>query len=183
MLLYPYIFFVACLYAISSQGNDKIKGEEINPVAKGMITGGVESFLCCPLERIKTMQQQQAKSWIECGRIVYEQRGLRGYWQGATPLMIGSMLKSGLRWGTYDTVKSIFPDDSPYANLISGACAGGVEAMIAVTPSENIRIAMSTTTTGHDVKNDVHARTVPKAMCQMYNQGGISRFFKGMMHD
>ena len=63
---------------------------------------------------------------------------------------------------------------SMLANAASGVCAGTVEAMIAVVPSENVRLAMTTRTGGTNIPQGPIS-----TMCDMYKNHGVTRFFRG----
>lgn len=71
-------------------------------------------------------------------------RGIVGFYSGCGPVVIGNALKAGTRFFTYETIRDALrgPDRklSTFKNVMAGMGAGCVESMVAVTPSEVIKL-------------------------------------------
>jgi solute carrier family 25 citrate transporter 1 len=116
---------------------------------KGGLTGLVEAIICYPTEFVKTQLQLQSKTnpeysgIIDCAKKTVGKHGPMGLYAGALPLIIGSSGKQAARWTGYETVLAKFKDEngkvSMSARIISGACGGVTEAILAVTPIETLK--------------------------------------------
>lgn len=64
-------------------------------------------------------------------------------------MIIGSIAKDGVRFFSFDEIKSFFQDPesgtlSPLRSLLAGMASGVVASVFAVTPTERIKTAMLT---------------------------------------
>ncbi|KAK4054716.1 hypothetical protein OIV83_000640 [Microbotryomycetes sp. JL201] len=123
----------------------------------GIIAGGIEGFITYPAEYAKTVAQFQSKPgqkasrrkpiWIRVGPVkilteTLKTQGVRGIYSGCGALVAGNAAKAGVRFLTYDQIKSYLVDDtasSAFLTLLAGLGAGVCEAVLAVTPSETIK--------------------------------------------
>ena len=65
-------------------------------------------------------------------------------YRGCTPLIVGSVVKDGVRFLSFDTCKNIFKDPAtgtltPGRNMLAGMAAGVMASIFAVTPTERLK--------------------------------------------
>jgi solute carrier family 25 citrate transporter 1 len=117
--------------------------------AKGGLTGFIEAIICYPTEFVKTQLQLQSKTapeytgMLDCATKTVKKHGPMGLYRGALPLILGSSGKQAARWTGYETALNCFKDEkgnvSMAARMMSGACGGVTEALLAVTPIETLK--------------------------------------------
>ncbi|KAM0793012.1 hypothetical protein ACM66B_000504 [Microbotryomycetes sp. NB124-2] len=115
----------------------------------GIIAGGIEGFVTYPAEYAKTVAQFQSRPGqkragpIKILTETIKSQGIKGIYSGAGALVAGNAAKAGVRFLTYDQIKSYLVDENgrltPQRSLIAGLGAGVCEAIFAVTPSETIK--------------------------------------------
>lgn len=70
--------------------------------------------------------------------------GFFGLYRGLSVLIYGSIPKSAVRFGSFETVKKQLVDKDGKLNvqnrLLAGLCAGVSEAIFAVTPMETVKV-------------------------------------------
>ncbi|CAH1113446.1 unnamed protein product [Psylliodes chrysocephalus] len=117
----------------------------------GGVTGGIEICITYPTEYVKTQLQLDEKGErkkyqgiIDCVKVTVRERGILGLYRGLSILIVGSIPKSAVRFGSYETYKGFMmgPDRKfgPTQSLICGLGAGISEAILAVTPMETIKV-------------------------------------------
>ena len=109
------------------------------------------------------MADSQQPGLVTAVKRTYAQRGIKGFYSGCTAVVIGNAAKAGVRFTTYDQFKSLLKDKdvsrawfektgngadgqgklSAPRSMLAGLGAGMMEAIIAVTPSETIKCAIS----------------------------------------
>ena len=71
-------------------------------------------------------------------------RGFLGLYRGLSVLLYGSIPKSAVRFGAFETVKEQIVDAegklTPQKRLLAGLCAGVCEAILVVTPMETVKV-------------------------------------------
>ncbi|KAI4501722.1 hypothetical protein M0802_003057 [Mischocyttarus mexicanus] len=118
----------------------------------GGITGGIEICITYPTEYVKTQLQLDGKSgagkeytgiW-DCVTKTVKSRGFLGLYRGLSVLLYGSIPKSAVRFGAFESVKKRLVDADGNLNaqrkLLAGLCAGVCEAIFAVTPMETVKV-------------------------------------------
>lgn len=117
----------------------------------GGITGGIEVCITYPTEYVKTQLQLDEKGdrkkyegIVDCIKKTVKQYGFFGLYRGLSILIYGSIPKSGVRFGGFETFKSFQEDEKgnlgPAGRALSGLGAGVCEAIFAVTPMETIKV-------------------------------------------
>lgn len=80
----------------------------------------------------------------DCVTKTVKTRGFFGLYRGLSVLLYGSIPKSAVRFGAYETVKKqVVKDDQVFTaqkKLLTGLCAGVCEAIFAVTPMETVKV-------------------------------------------
>ncbi|KIM29237.1 hypothetical protein M408DRAFT_328914 [Serendipita vermifera MAFF 305830] len=114
-------------------------------LAAGATAGAVEGFVTYPMEFLKTRSQfgGQHEKPLDIAKSTLKTKGITGFYSGASALIIGNAVKAGVRFLTYDTLKSLLADKegkvSAPRSLAAGLGAGVAESIFAVTPSETIK--------------------------------------------
>lgn len=118
----------------------------------GGITGGIEICITYPTEYVKTQLQLDGKAGagreytgiVDCVTKTIKTRGFFGLYRGLSVLLYGSIPKSAVRFGAFETAKDKLVDAdgklNPQRRLLAGLCAGVCEAILAVTPMETIKV-------------------------------------------
>ncbi|KAL2738856.1 hypothetical protein V1478_001422 [Vespula squamosa] len=121
-------------------------------IIAGGITGGIEICVTYPTEYVKTQLQLDGKSgaskqytgiW-DCVTKTVKTHGFFGLYRGLSVLLYGSIPKSAVRFGAFESVKKRLVDKDnkldAQRKLLSGLCAGVCEAVLVVTPMETIKV-------------------------------------------
>ncbi|XP_030747420.1 putative tricarboxylate transport protein, mitochondrial [Sitophilus oryzae] len=135
-----------CAAAPAGGGNKGLKG-----IIAGGITGGIEICITFPTEYVKTQLQLDEKGdrkkyagIVDCVKKTVKTHGFFGLYRGLSVLLYGSIPKSAVRFGAFETFKGLMqrPDGtlSPGGRLLCGLGAGVCEAILAVTPMETIKV-------------------------------------------
>lgn len=118
----------------------------------GGITGGIEICITYPTEYVKTQLQLDGKSGAErkytgigdCVSKTIKNHGFFGLYRGLSVLIYGSIPKSAVRFGAFESAKNHLIDEdgklSVTNRLLAGLTAGVCEAIFAVTPMETIKV-------------------------------------------
>ncbi|XP_011498220.1 PREDICTED: putative tricarboxylate transport protein, mitochondrial [Ceratosolen solmsi marchali] len=121
-------------------------------IVAGGITGGIEICITYPTEYVKTQLQldgksgasKQYKGIFDCVKKTVNNHGFSGLYRGLSVLIYGSIPKSAVRFGSFESVKKQLADADGKLNaqtrLLSGLSAGVCEAIFAVTPMETIKV-------------------------------------------
>lgn len=93
------------------------KPTQYESLLAGIVAGGVEGAVTYPAEFVKTRAQftankGQAVGVIPIFRETLRERGIKGLYSGAGALIVGNSLKAGVRFLTYDSVKTVFADSN-----------------------------------------------------------------------
>lgn len=133
--------------AATPSGNVGVKG-----IIAGGITGGIEICITYPTEYVKTQLQLDGKAgagkeysgiW-DCVTKTVKNRGFFGLYRGLSVLLYGSIPKSAVRFGAFESVKQQIVDENgqltAQKRLFAGLSAGICEAIFAVTPMETVKV-------------------------------------------
>jgi len=121
-------------------------------MAAGCIAGGIEATSVWPMEYIKTQLQLQSKTsgaklpyngMISGLTYTVRTTGFFSLYRGLAPTLIGSIPKSGIRFGLNALIKDNLRDEdgklTPAKNFVAGLGAGVAEALIIVAPVETVK--------------------------------------------
>lgn len=123
-------------------------------IVAGGITGGIEICITYPTEYVKTQLQLDEKTSkagakqydgiVDCVKKTVRQHGISGLYRGLSVLLYGSIPKSAVRFGSFETAKTYFADEkgnlAPSSRVLCGLVAGVSEAIFAVTPMETVKV-------------------------------------------
>ncbi|XP_063220249.1 putative tricarboxylate transport protein, mitochondrial [Bacillus rossius redtenbacheri] len=120
-------------------------------IIAGGITGGIEICITFPTEYVKTQLQldekgagKQYAGIADCVKKTVRSYGFFGLYRGLSVLLYGSIPKSAVRFGAFETLKGFAVDEKgnlpPVSRLLCGLGAGVSEAIFAVTPMETVKV-------------------------------------------
>ena len=114
---------------------------------------------------------------------IISRRGPLTLYTGCSSLVLGNMGKDGVRFFAYDAIKSRLAGPSGRASLgqgiLAGMCAGMVESVVAVTPSERIKTALiDDARRGGDGKR---LRGMADAVRWTVREQGVAGLYRGLV--
>lgn len=134
--------------AASQSQNQSAKG-----IIAGGISGGIEICITYPTEFVKTQLQLDEKGskkqfdgmW-DCVNKTIRKSGFFGLYRGLSVLLYGSIPKSASRFGAFEYLRGhLLNENGQLSNsnkLLCGLGAGVVEAVVAVTPMETVKVKL-----------------------------------------
>ena len=152
----------------------------------GAVAGGVEATTTYPFEFAKTRAQLQAgksspKNPFAVVAQVARSEGIGAIYTGCSTLIIGTAFKAGVRFLSFDSIRSRLTDStgalSPARGILAGMLAGAVESVVAVTPTERVKTALidNAKSNGIRYRGGFHA-------CQVIVQThGIAGLYRGLV--
>jgi len=132
----PYIFSM-------SEPTSKL----INTFTTGLIAGSVGAFAVYPIDVVKTRMQNNITNNVnnklynngwDCWRKLWQQGGIRSFYRGCLPQMVGVAPEKAVKLFAYNKVIST-RGDTFSSHLIGGLTAGACQVMI-TNPYEMIKI-------------------------------------------
>lgn len=105
----------------------------------GGITGACEITITYPTEYTKTVMQLypeiNKQGAINCVKNTVREHGILGMYRGYGALLMFSVPKNYVRFGTYSYVKANWlTEPTKLNNFMCGICAGAAESTFVVTP-------------------------------------------------
>ncbi|CZT52599.1 related to CTP1-Mitochondrial citrate transporter-member of the mitochondrial carrier (MCF) family [Rhynchosporium secalis] len=149
----------------------------------GGVAGGVEATITYPTEFLKTRSQLKSSAGpqgiLETLRAIVKTEGISGLYTGCSTLAIGTAMKAGVRFLTFDTIKGKLMDSngklSGANGVIAGMSAGAVESIAVVTPTERLKTALI-----DDAKNAKRFRNSRHAISLLVQEQGFRGLYKGL---
>lgn len=117
----------------------------------GAVAGGVEATITYPFEFAKTRAQLQSSAGGSRNPFaaiaqVARSDGVGAIYTGCSTLILGTAFKAGVRFLSFDSIRTRLADErgvlSPGRGILAGMLAGAVESVAAVTPTERIKTAL-----------------------------------------
>ncbi|XP_020896462.1 calcium-binding mitochondrial carrier protein Aralar1, partial [Exaiptasia diaphana] len=122
--------------------------------ALGSIAGATGATAVYPIDLVKTrMQNQRAvlaeeklyKNSFDCALKVFRNEGLRGFYRGLLPQLVGVSPEKAIKLTTNDMVRGFFSDSDGFISLpyeiIAGGCGGGAQVLF-TNPLEIVKIRL-----------------------------------------
>ncbi|KAF8449670.1 mitochondrial tricarboxylate transporter [Terfezia claveryi] len=110
----------------------------------GALAGAIEISITYPAEFAKT--RTQLNSRLPDGKKLPWPRFGPEWYAGCTTLIVGNSIKAGIRFLTFDRLKSLLSDETGYISgprtVLAGLGAGIIESIFAVTPFESIKTSL-----------------------------------------
>lgn len=156
-------------------------------ILAGGITGGIEICITFPTEYVKTQLQLDERSAkpryngiADVVKQTVRSHGVLGLYRGLSVLIYGSIPKSAVRFGTFESLKKRNVDEKgnlpPAKRLLCGLGAGVAEAIFAVTPMETIKVKFI----DDQAKPNPQFRGFFHGVRQIVRQQGISGVYQGV---
>ncbi|SMY23013.1 unnamed protein product [Zymoseptoria tritici ST99CH_1A5] len=165
------------------------KSQNITPLQSllaGSIAGSVEASITYPFEFAKTRAQLKVHSNLPTAspfRLLQQtvsSEGLAGLYTGCGALVIGTALKAGVRFTTFDAIRNALADEqgrlSSARGVFAGMLAGATESVIAVTPTERIKTALI-----DDAKGAKRFRSTMHGISILIQEQGIAGIYRGLV--
>ncbi|KAJ3540161.1 hypothetical protein NM208_g5185 [Fusarium decemcellulare] len=120
----------------------------LQSIVAGAAAGGVESLATYPTEYVKTRKQLLGTSSTSPLRILItavRDHGVGVLYTGAGAFCVSNASKSGVRFLTFDAIRSRLPRDdktgkpTSLSNMLAGVAAGVAESISVVTPGESLK--------------------------------------------
>lgn len=146
----------------------------------GGITGAIEISITFPTEYVKTVMQLypevNKKGTVECVKSTFRDKGVFGFYRGYGALLMFSVPKNYVRFGTYSFVKSnVFTEPSKLNNFMCGIAAGAAESTFVVTPQETLKTKLI-----HDkLSANPQYRNVFHGIYSIVQKQGLGGMYKG----
>lgn len=110
---------------------------------------------------------------------VYRSEGISALYKGCSTLVIGSVGKDGIRFLSFDVIKSQFKDPetgtlTPLRNLGAGMMSGVVASIFAVTPTERIKTALI-----DDARNEKRFHGMTHCIRVVLKEDGFLGLYRG----
>lgn len=110
----------------------------------GGLTGAIEISCTYPTEYTKTVMQlfpeKNKMGAVNVIKDTYRTNGAMGLYKGYSALLMFSVPKNYVRFGTYTYVQeNILTEKTRRNNFLCGICAGAMEAVMVVTPQETLK--------------------------------------------
>lgn len=146
------------------------------------MTGAIEITCTYPTEYTKTIMQLNPEinkqGMIGTIKQTFRDRGLLGFYRGYGALLMFSIPKNQVRFGTYTFMQtSVLTEKSKANNFMCGLAAGASEAVLVVTPQETLKTKLI-----HDKLSDnPKYRNVFHGIKTIVQQQGLGGMYKGVV--
>ncbi|DBA02270.1 TPA: hypothetical protein N0F65_007680 [Lagenidium giganteum] len=117
--------------------------------AAGSLSGFTASVLTYPLDLVRTRLSGAIGTNVKCNgivntfRLTLQEEGFRALFRGIGPTLAGSIPYEGIKFGSYDVLKTLLPEDiDPKADFVGKIVCGGGAGMIATIltyPNDTVR--------------------------------------------
>lgn len=142
----------------------------------------MEITITFPTEYTKTVMQlypeMNKKGTVEVVKSTYRERGMMGFYRGYGALLLFSVPKNYVRFGTYSYAKAhLFTEPSKINNFMCGICAGAAESTLVVTPQETLKTKLI-----HDkLSANPQYKNVFDGIAQIIKKQGFGGMYKGYL--
>ncbi|KIW13396.1 hypothetical protein PV08_08584 [Exophiala spinifera] len=164
------------------------KRKQIHPAVSllaGSVAGGIEAAVTYPFEFAKTQAQLKGSHGSTRNPLLAiaqtaRSEGVGAIYTGCSTLILGTMLKAGVRFLSFDFVRNLFADDqgrlSASRGVLAGLTAGCVESIVAVTPTERLKTALI-----DDAKGQKRFKGGANAFATIIREQGLSGLYRGLV--
>jgi solute carrier family 25 citrate transporter 1 len=145
------------------------------------VTGAIEITCTYPTEYTKTVMQLNPEinkqGMIATIKQTFRQRGILGFYRGYGALLMFSVPKNQVRFGTYTFMQtSVLTERNKTNNFLCGLAAGASEAVFVVTPQETLKTKLI-----HDrLSDNPKYRNIFHGIRTIFAQQGFGGMYKGM---
>ncbi len=148
----------------------------------GGVTGAIEITCTYPTEYTKTVMQLNPEinklGMVGTIKKTFGERGILGFYRGYGALLLFSVPKNYVRFGTYTFMQgSVLTQRNKTNNFLCGLAAGASEAIFVVTPQETVKTKLI-----HDkLSENPKYRNVFHGMKTIIGNQGFSGVYKGVV--
>ncbi|BDD56360.1 hypothetical protein MAP00_001825 [Monascus purpureus] len=166
----------------------------------GACAGVASGIVTCPLDVIKTKLQAQGgftrrggnvpakvlyRGMIGTGKVIWREEGIRGLYQGLTPMLLGYLPTWGVYLSVYDSSREFYYDKTEswwlsrgYASVTAGACSTIITNPIWVVKTRLMTQSLTSSTEGFRAPWQYSGAL--DAARKMYKNEGILSFYSGL---
>ena len=114
----------------------------------GLIGGICGVAFSHPSDTIKTHLQSNIEtnpkntSIIQCAKSIYNTHGIKGFYKGIKPPIVGIGIEKCIVFGTYTNVKNMNYFTNEYSNIFLAGVVSGICCTMIVTPVEKLKIQL-----------------------------------------
>ncbi|KAF4981502.1 hypothetical protein FZEAL_2687 [Fusarium zealandicum] len=157
----------------------------LQSVIAGAAAGGVESLVTYPTEYVKTRKQLLTASSVSPLRLLIttvKSNGVGVLYTGAGAFCVSNASKSGVRFLTFDSIRSRLARDpttgkpTSLSNMVAGVAAGVAESITVVTPGESIKTKIV-----EDRAGPRRFKSTRDAIRTTANEQGLRGFYRGVV--
>lgn len=151
-----------------------MSNSKFDPVSfsAGLIGGAFGTSIAHPFDTIKTVFQSDIngnhKNILDCSKYIYKTNGIKGFYRGVLPPVIGIGIEKCIVFGTYSNVKNMNMFQNYYSNVFFGGVVSGICCTSIVTPVEKIKIVMQNAKSNENI-----------SVSNMIKKEGIQSLYKG----
>ncbi|KAF2212185.1 hypothetical protein CERZMDRAFT_97468 [Cercospora zeae-maydis SCOH1-5] len=154
----------------------------------GGFAGATEACITYPFEYAKTRSQLKSTPGLVTSSNPFslltntiKTEGVASLYTGCGALALGTALKAGVRFLTFDTIKAHLTDPatgtlSKTNGVLAGMAAGAVESIVAVTPTERIKTALI-----DDAKGAKRFRSTFHGVTILLREQGFRGIYRGLV--
>ncbi|KAJ7069967.1 mitochondrial NAD transporter [Mycena amicta] len=195
---------------MQQQQQSKPKWSAASSMIAGASSGFIASVATCPLDVVKTrLQAQRAvaghhgyEGVVETLKTIWKHDGLRGYYRGLGPTILGYLPTWAIYFAVYDTIKTRFGEpplgatpaqerlypaaqvkgyqpvirEHPWSLHILSAMTAGATSTICTNPLWVIKTRFMTQS-----RNEVRYKHTLDAALTIYRSEGLSAFYRGLV--
>lgn len=148
-------------------------------LAAGGVAGAVSRTVTAPLDRLKLIlqiQQSQAGSIAHLVRQIWSKEGAKGFWRGNGANVSKIVPEAGVRFLTFEKLKSWITEDPAHLSnsqrLLAGGFAG-IASQISIYPMEVVRTRLAVSTPGT-------YKGIVDAVIKTTERDGIKGLYRGI---
>ena len=183
---------------MSKQASEKNSNEVRHSAIAGACAGFVSSIVTCPLDVIKTRLQVKSfvfghdnadhKGFMGASRVIsriWHEDGLRGFYRGLGPTVIGYLPTWAIYFCVYDAGKKFFSSEfplaqqHPFAVHIASAMIAGATSTTTTSPMWVVKTRSMLQTSS--VPEEHQYRNMIDAFSKIYKREGFMAFYKGLL--
>ncbi len=110
----------------------------------GMFGGTIGVLSSHPFDTTRVVYQSSSKykNLLECSKHILRTDGLRGFYRGIKPPLIGIGLEKCIVFGCYNNIKNNSPFKSEYGRIFTAGVFAGLCCTTVVTPVEKLKVML-----------------------------------------
>ncbi|XP_050434984.1 calcium-binding mitochondrial carrier protein SCaMC-2-like [Adelges cooleyi] len=149
----------------------------------GSIAGGVSQSGIYPLDVLKTRlaisKSNEHKGFVDCAKKMYHREGVRSFYRGFVPSLMGVLLYAGIDLAVYETIKNKYSNGSKPNTLLtlaSGALSSSC-AQLCAYPLMLVRTCIQ----APQLERVPDKRTMISVVKHILNKDGVPGLYRGVV--